>query len=99
MWYKIGRSSNIKQRIKRHKACGLTLDSTFLVRDAEKVESLIHTELKGSPDVVAGLPKCSSCGIGHREFYAVVHRDSDIVFEVVRRYVEWDNWVYKQLQT
>ena len=99
-WYKIGRSTDVVQRMKRHKSCNLELVLVIEVHNSAKVEKLIHTELKDNTEVCHGLEVCPFCGTGHREMFSVPtgQEGVELLRKVVDRWVSWDEWVHRIAQ-
>lgn len=98
-WYKIGRSTDVAQRMKKHKSCNLELVLVIQVHNSAKVEKLIHTELKDNTEVFHGLKMCPFCGTGHREMFSVpTGQGVELLLKVVNRWVSWDEWVHRIAQ-
>ncbi|KAF8428579.1 hypothetical protein EV426DRAFT_276893 [Tirmania nivea] len=99
-WYKIGRSTNVAQRMKKHKSCNLELVLVIEVHNSTKVEELIHAEIKDNADVCHGLKMCPFCGTGHREMFSMPTGQEGVKLlrKVVNRWVNWDEWVHRVAQ-
>ena len=99
-WYKIGRSTDVAQRMKKHKSCNLELILAIQVHNSAKVEKLIHTELKDNTEVCHGLKVSPFCGTGHREIFSVPTGQGGVglLRKIVDRWVSWDEWVHRVAQ-